>query len=283
MRLGFLTLALFPILGLAGSVSPGGVQSKTSYLVPSGSRITHVGDEIHVLDPDGTTVHPTPQISSRTPISSRQEESGYIAFAFWASPDQTSNVIASFNTTWTVPPDPETSNGQLVYYFNSINQQAGASTIIQPVLQWGVSPAGGGDYWSVASWYLFNGSEIECFTTPVRVNAGDVLHANIELTSTTAGTAYNYTVEFSNVPGTTLHVENAVEAYTAALETLEAYGVTSASDYPTGTTVFEDIQMRMQDGSVPSLMWGIQNDEADGISMVIDKDGAEGGRLTLVY
>ena len=33
-------------------------------------------------------------------------------------------------------------------------EPADTSAVLQPVLQWGVSAAGGGNYWAIASWYL---------------------------------------------------------------------------------------------------------------------------------
>ena len=61
--------------------------------------------------------------------------------------------ISYFNTTWLVPPAPATYNGQLVYLYTGM-KPADYGAILQPILQYGVSPAGGGAYWPVANWYV---------------------------------------------------------------------------------------------------------------------------------
>ena len=46
-----------------------------------------------------------------------------------------------------------------------------------PALQWGPSAAGGGEYWSVASWYVGGTSGASFTASLVPVNAGDELTA----------------------------------------------------------------------------------------------------------
>ncbi|KAJ7105031.1 hypothetical protein C8R44DRAFT_987841 [Mycena epipterygia] len=66
---------------------------------------------------------------------------------------------------------------------------------------------------------------------PVPTSAFATLDSVITLTS--SGTSFAYTSSFSNVPGTPLSITGAAQL-TWATSTLEAYSVTSASDYPTG-------------------------------------------------
>jgi hypothetical protein len=54
---------------------------------------------------------------------------------------------------WLVPSNPA-SNGALLYYFNGMQTPGTNPTIIQPVLQWGTGPAGGGNKWTVGAWYV---------------------------------------------------------------------------------------------------------------------------------
>lgn len=75
--------------------------------------------------------------------------SGWITYTYWNSPSST--PISYFNTNWTVPPAPATVSGQVLFLFNGLQN---SSYILQPVLQWGVSAAGGGDYWAIANWYV---------------------------------------------------------------------------------------------------------------------------------
>jgi hypothetical protein len=78
--------------------------------------------------------------------------SGWIAYTYWNN--GTGKSITSFKTRWVVPPAPVSNDGQLIYLFNGIQNYGYNYGILQPVLQWGASPAGGGSYWAVASWYV---------------------------------------------------------------------------------------------------------------------------------
>ena len=53
--------------------------------------------------------------------------------------------IISFTTTWIIPPAPNSDDSQTVFLFNGL-QPDDAAHILQPVLQWGGSGAGGGKY-----------------------------------------------------------------------------------------------------------------------------------------
>src|SRR5262249_17675805 len=127
-----------------------------------------------------------------------------------------------------------------------------SAAILQPVLQWGVSAAGGGNYWSVASWYV-TGSGHAFHTTLVRVNTGDTLVGAMVLTGQ-SGDLFDYTSEFLGIAGTSLPVQN-VEQLVWCNETLEAYSITQCSDYPdTDLTAMRSINM--QTGStMPTLNW----------------------------
>jgi hypothetical protein len=73
---------------------------------------------------------------------------GWQTYAWWDSSDKS---ITYFLTDWVVPPAPSTSSGQTIFLFNGIQNTGTNYGILQPVLQWGSSAAGGGTYWSVAS------------------------------------------------------------------------------------------------------------------------------------
>ena len=96
----------------------------------------------------------------------------------------TGHPISYFSTKWIVPPAPATDNGQLVYLFNGIQQTSSGPFILQPVLQWGVSPAGGGSYWSITNWYVNGMGGIALKGNLVQVNSGDVLRGVMTLTGT---------------------------------------------------------------------------------------------------
>ena len=75
--------------------------------------------------------------------------------AFSGSPylnDPVQHVTVRHN----IPGPPSFFEWQTLYYFLFTAEQTNR-TLLQPVLQYGPSPAGGGQYWSLASWFLFNG------------------------------------------------------------------------------------------------------------------------------
>ena len=82
-------------------------------------------------------------------------------------------------TTWTVPPEPIAEDGQLLYLFNGL-QDSPVTQILQPVLQRGKSPAGGGNSWALASWLVSNSDAFRTQTL-VAANPGDVLTGVMKL------------------------------------------------------------------------------------------------------
>lgn len=106
--------------------------------------------------------------------------------------------VAQFDgieVTWNVPSTPPPSNGSVTYYFPSVQNQnpdnenwSGEMLLLQPVLQYGISPAGGGDYWALGSWGVWGCTQqgAMCqsgFSPLLRLNAGDSITGLIEQTA----------------------------------------------------------------------------------------------------
>ena len=245
-----------------------------------GGQIVHVGDEVHLVDAAGKVFHVAKNDGTKvrgTPVGDavNPEKTGWVAYASW--PNTGKSPISSFTTTWTVPPAPSTYHGQTVFLFNSIEPASG-NAILQPVLQYGPSAAGGGRYWAVASWYLVGSKTYH--TTPIKVSVGKSLRGVITLTSH-SGTSYNYATSFSNVGNTALTVKGAAQLVWAT-ETLESYSITSASDYPKGSTVFSSINLRTSSGT-PSVKWNPVSDAADKLFTTVNKQGATNAKITIKY
>ncbi|KAJ7808131.1 hypothetical protein B0H14DRAFT_2871088, partial [Mycena olivaceomarginata] len=245
--------------------------------IPEGGRIVHVGDNLHVLDAKGNVVHVASKSSPVTPTTDAvaPEETGWVAYASWLN---TGAAIGSFQTTWTVPPNPTTNHGQTLFLFNSI-EPATFDAIMQPVLQYGLSAAGGSSTgWSVASWYLYGSNTF--FTTPVAVSVGQSLHGEVQLVGTGAGDTYNYNSAFTNIGGTSLTVVGGEELQWATI-TLETYSVTERNDYPAGSTVFSGINLELSNGVFPSFNWAVVSDQADGITTTVNAGGSTSGVITI--
>jgi hypothetical protein len=172
--------------------------------------------------------------------------SGWIVYAYWNN--GTGKPISSFRTTWVVPPAPTTPSSQTIFLFNGIQNYGNNFGILQPVLQWGSSAAGGGQYWSVASWYVTSGGSA-FHTTLVKVNVGQQLVGIMTKTGKTS-TGFNYQSEFQGISGTALPVQNIAELLWCN-ETLEAYGINACTDYPaTGETTMTGISIATDSGGV---------------------------------
>ncbi|KAF8313640.1 hypothetical protein DL93DRAFT_2097674 [Clavulina sp. PMI_390] len=253
------------------------------HAVPAGGEVRHVGDEVHLVDATGTVLHVAKNDQSKvreqpTPVANaaRAFQTGWIAYAYWTN--TASSPISSFTTTWTVPAVPASNVGQTLFTFNSIEPASG-NAILQPVLQYGPSAAGGGSYYAVASWYLV-GSQTY-YTSPVKVSTGATLNGVITLTSS-SGSSYNYVTSFSNISGTSLTATGSAQLVWAT-ETLEVYGVSAASQFPTGSTVFSGINLKLSSGATPSVSWSAVSSSADGVTTTINTQGATNAEVTIKY
>ena len=111
---------------------------------------------------------------------------GWQTYAWWDSGASAS--ITFFATTWTVPQAPATNSGEAEFLFNGIQNTGQDFGILQPVLQWGGSAAGGGNFWSVASWYVTAGGQA-FHTTLVPVDTGTDLVGGMTQTASRAASS----------------------------------------------------------------------------------------------
>ncbi|MDR3607311.1 MAG: hypothetical protein P4M08_08020 [Oligoflexia bacterium] len=202
---------------------------------------------------------------------------GWISYSSWTAPP--GKPIQRFVTRWSVPNEPARKENQLIYLFNGI-MNVKHTTILQPVLQWGVSPAGGGGYWAVASWFV--NLKGETFHTPlIRVQPGEVLTGVMTLIED-SDSKFSYVSEFDGIPKTVLRVHE-IEELREATETLEAYRVHECTAYPVGTTAFSDISLELPNG-LPSLLWTVRDRVTNcGQHVTVVSDSATNGDVELSY
>jgi len=169
---------------------------------------------------------------------------GWVAYAF-------SEVVANFTlflSNMVVPPEPKSKNeNSLLFYFIGLldkpyNKHLNQFQILQPVLQWGESACGGGEYWAIGAWGVLDGS-VFC-SQLYQVNAGDEIFMSINQTciapdqwSVTALSSTGMSVELNVFPSDEL---------CWACVTLEAFFVTNCMDYPdntTGTVLFNGLSL----------------------------------------
>jgi len=166
---------------------------------------------------------------------------GWSAYA-WSQ--HTGGSLSSYNGTWSVPPTPQDQAIQVLFLFiGTQNNFVGAfsafgvTNIIQPVLQWGKSAAGGGRYWAMASWYVDSNSNSH-WSTLTNTVSGHTIQGTMDIAS---GTTWNIVcTDETTAQSTTLNIQtNTTEPF--AFVTLEVYSVTSCGDYPTGSDTFSNL------------------------------------------
>ncbi len=163
---------------------------------------------------------------------------GRIEADLWNVPLGSNDDIDYLAGAWTVPSYP-LETGALIYLFNGIESSSGG-WMLQPVLQYGMSPAGG-DYWAVATWLV---SSNQAFHSPLKtVYPGNSIKGYSEMTAI-SGSAKHWEVEAKD---TTTGANSYLSAHIseqhwtwAYAGVLEAYDVTSCGQFPSnGREVFK--------------------------------------------
>jgi len=172
----------------------------------------------------------------------------------WKAWTQYSNnsKITNLYGEWTVPQDPVDQNAaQTLFYWNGV-EPADTSAVLQPVLQWGESAAGGGNFWAIASW-LVSSTHATIVSPLLTVESGDVIEGfNTYLTN---GTWVITASVQNNKTATTSFSYKPDQAFTIAYEVLEAYTITECTDYPkAGVISFDNIKVSAG-GSVVTPTW----------------------------
>jgi len=217
--------------------------------VPHGSEIERLGqDSIRVTTPKGE-VFEYGKCEYEVP-KELTVDNGWNVYASWKTNAPRSEVT-TFNGNWTIPPQPSNKGDQTLFLFTGLqNMYVGNTEIIQPVLQWGPSAGGGGQYWSVASWYVpTSGHTI--ISPLTNVNAGDQIFGLMEL-SASAHWTVSTIVESEGVNTSFTMKTNPIQDWAAV--TLEAYGVGPCSQYPGSAVDFTGLYIAIK-GSVQTPDW----------------------------
>jgi len=186
--------------------------------------------------------------------------SGWAAYVF---DEGTGPTINAYNGSWPVPPNPKDMGAQTLFLFTGLQDNYGlvrgnarkdipaVTNIIQPVLQFGPSEAGGGDYWAMASWYV--DSNLNAYystltkTMPAHNIQGNMAKNMINKVWTIE------TIDTTSTQMTTLHIAtNTTEPW--AFVTLEVYTVSDCNEYPTGSVEFDNLMF----SPVQSPSWTVQ-------------------------
>jgi hypothetical protein len=217
---------------------------------------------------------PRPNTSqARVPFA----DNGWITFCWWFN--GTSSPVSNFDTTWLVPANPLTYDGQTLFQFNGIEPGDG-SAIIQPVLQYGPSAAGGGKFWAVASWFVIG--DTAYFTSPIQVWPNERLTGAIQLIRRKHN-SFSYSSQIIGISGTQLSVYHIPELIFCS-ETLEVYGVDKCTEFPnTAYSQMFDINVQLKRGAAP-LAWSITNQETScDVQTAVIVNGPSNGVVNIYY
>jgi len=171
------------------------------------------------------------------------------AWKTYAQYETSGTPVTSLTGQWTVPPQPTQADSQILYFWNGI-EPTDNSQVLQPVLQWGATPAGGGNYWGIASWYVGSGGV--AVSSLIATNTGDVITGTMNILSN--GT-WEVRAAVGSHNSTLLSVTPNEKDYVYAYEVLEAYTLSSCQDYPpTGVVAFTEIAVEVG-GSPVTPTW----------------------------
>ena len=272
------------------ALTPGGFRPKSEvHAVPRGARLDAVGGRQRIVDSSRKVIADLGavsrlrrgrpflpgQIARRLTSSVVPTTNGWVTYGSWSN--NTGRPVTRFSTVWVVPPAPSTDSGQTIFLFNGIQN---SGNIYQPVLQWGPSAAGGGSFWTVASWYVGANA---FHSNLVRVNTGDTLTGVMTLASQSAA-GFSYNCEFQGIADTGLPIMN-IEELTWCVETLECYGINNCSEYPdSNKTAMAAIDL--QTGATrPSVVWTVNNavNDCGQHTQLFDNDVVANGEVDLWY
>ena len=195
---------------------------------------------------------------------------GYLCSAKWdwsiarikaKAPD---SQISKFAATFTVPAPPTQNAEQSIFLWLGMEpakptdpNQSFSPSILQPVLQWGTSGGVGGNFWSIAIWYLKGEDgnlDVAASTPPVKVTEGDALHPSIKRIILPADAdakqvTFKYLCEFEGIDDASLLIEIPDELVCVAIG-MEGYDKSgkkdpdSCADLPASQSIsFNSIQI----------------------------------------
>ncbi len=178
---------------------------------------------------------------------------GWLLAAGAKSPAPLVELRASF----TVPAPPRSAAGQLVYLFPAL-VSVGRDAVLQPVLQWGVGPAGGGERWLAAAWSC---SAARCVHGPyIAVEPGDVLWGHVLGRRCSTFGACDWELDVTSArtgESSPLLANDDPRAYVFGYAgVLEVYGVAACDQLPEGGRArFMAVEFTALDGSAFAPQW----------------------------
>jgi len=200
-------------------------------------------------------------------------DGGWQGFASWHNTDSTQH-ITRLTSTWQVPPEPQTKDGQIIFIFDGLESVSSANKpggILQTVLQW--TSAG----WYVRSWYvssLFSANnypnlpnanasqndlsqEYRCYSKAIPVSVNDMIQGIIAGGVDNNG-KFNYqcSIQRNGQPVDANLSMSDIPEPVYAVCAVESYNVgTPASQYYPNPISMSGIDLQVQQSSLSSIPW----------------------------
>jgi len=173
---------------------------------------------------------------------------GWLDYGGWYPPAGQNN-LNSFTSTYIVPGNPSSQDGQVLFYFIGMqdNDAPGSVNIIQPVLTWG----NGYNQWYIKSWACCP-SNITVSSPPVfGLGTGSRVQGVIKRFS-----ASTWTIDSAfNNQHTILNAQVGDYNYNWADVTLEVYSISSCADFAPGQAYFNQLNLKDVQGQTLSPQW----------------------------
>ncbi|KAF7302410.1 hypothetical protein HMN09_00874800 [Mycena chlorophos] len=261
-----------PPATVLSALTPAGTTSTGNplYLVPGGSRIRQNGVNCEILASNGTLLHTFENVlSSQTKAGASPErrQNLDITQASVTVNATTANYIDAFNTSFVVPPNPTNFESQLLYFAagqDYLDPTSGEiAYTIRAALQYGGSFEGGGPFWTWALQFIIAPGPYATYLQAVPAGdtniTYDVLEVGQRLDSFVVYDApyaqenpgyYWYNCGFAGIAGNGIPDGLILQVgwetpVTVVKVSVEEEGVFQASDYPTGSLIFENINLTM--------------------------------------
>jgi len=298
-RVATLAVILISAVFLSAQVSPDLASLNRPSNVPTGYVVTPFGyfhpfcvvkvDEGETILADGRLQHANGAVDAKAPVCNYPH---YTASGRMLGPDMrnargfivpaingwleyvsatTNTSYAQISATWPVPAPPTIFQGQSLFFFPGFQDINNSLSIVQPVLQYGQSAAGGGKFWGIASWNCCQ-SGVVWHSGLKKVNSGDTIFGSIKSACTKKNpncgnwkilTQDQTTGKKSTLAKTPADGQVWNWAFGAVLE---VYSVNQCSDFPADSSVLFTTQLYDQNNKLISDPGWVESPAGSGIS-----------------
>lgn len=226
--------------------------------------------------------------SPEAPVAAQASRSLYYSsWVTWAGYSSKEEDITSFSSSWIVPPAPvDYLFVTTLFFFNGLQDAGigeGANYILQPVLQYGKSGCGGGNYWSAAAFYVSASGRAYCGKT-FKVSAGDELYGSMGRNDADG----TWTVTMQDRTGNQTSVYTTKDSLdgtkpTFACITMEGIVVYNCRAYPASdeTRFFENVLLGEGGQAITPVWEGVAKYVECDQNVRIESDGT--GDVTIIH